>query len=150
MADKGAKKITEHSLRLAEAMTKLRMDHKQWTRHDLSKASGVSRHSITSIEEGKSQPTTKTLMKLAYALGVSCASIFKYVEDGYLDVSDGDSVVGGDEMNSDGGGADADFEKALFKLRRKSQGNPHLRSTVMELSKLQTVYQKQPAKEKEH
>ena len=50
---------------------------KGMTQEELSKASGVSRAIISGLEKGTSKTTTtKTLMRIADALGVSVSDIF--------------------------------------------------------------------------
>ena len=42
-----------------------------WTRYRLSKESGVQRKHLQMIEDGKTEPTIKTLRKLTAALGTN-------------------------------------------------------------------------------
>lgn len=46
------------------------------TQDDLAKKSGVSRGTISAMENGGKETTTKTLVKIARALGTSVDSIF--------------------------------------------------------------------------
>lgn len=131
--------IANYADRLSVEFRRLRLES-GISRNELSARSGVSRPSIAGIEERTSQPSTGNLMKLTYALGTTCSSLFEFIE------SDFDKSLKGAKDGSISENApdliDEEFERALLKLRRKSVTNPDLRSTVIELAKLQTTYSK--------
>lgn len=52
-----------------------------WTQGELSVKSGVNRVMIARYETGRSSPTSRTLVKLSRALGVSTDRILKGVQD---------------------------------------------------------------------
>lgn len=59
-----------------EAVKKIRM-LKKITQAELGKRSGIARQTINTIENGKSTPTTRTLQKIAKALGVKVSDLLE-------------------------------------------------------------------------
>jgi len=65
-----------------------------WTQEALAQHSGVSRRMLVSVEQGGSNASISTLLKLAWALGVSLAALVEEPSDGVLTVRRaGDRVV---------------------------------------------------------
>ncbi|ABG03558.1 transcriptional regulator, XRE family [Rubrobacter xylanophilus DSM 9941] len=58
---------------------KLRQLRRQmgWSQHELARRSGVDRATISAIESGKRDPSGSTMRKLADALGVPVAELYK-------------------------------------------------------------------------
>lgn len=131
--------VEELSKQLAVEVKSLRLE-RGISRNELSQLSGISRPTITTIEDSKVSPSVGTLVKILYCLDQSCSQAFKSIEERAVS-----SIQEGDELNEEEVGynplkLDEAFEKAVFKLRRKAKTNPDLRTTVIDLSKLQTVY----------
>jgi transcriptional regulator with XRE-family HTH domain len=57
-----------------------------WTQEDLAQHSGVSRRMLVSVEQGASNASIATLLKLAWALGVSLAALVEEPSDGVMTV----------------------------------------------------------------
>lgn len=138
-SNKETKLVNESKLSLDERVQLISRELKSLriestrSRNDFSKVSQLSRHTITEVEEGNTQPTIGTLMKMTDALGVNCQYLFSKVE--------GESVLPvSDEHTESFVEDDQDLEKALYKLRRKCQTNPDLRSSIISLSRVQAIY----------
>ncbi len=57
-----------------------------WTQEDLAQHSGVSRRMLVSVEQGSSNASISTLLKLSWALGVSLAALVEEPSDGVMSV----------------------------------------------------------------
>jgi transcriptional regulator with XRE-family HTH domain len=66
--------------RLATHLHNLRLD-RGWTLDQLAKTSGVSRGTLSRIEQGEVSPTTETLAKLSTAFGLAMSRLLSQVED---------------------------------------------------------------------
>ena len=64
------------SKRLGENLKKLRLK-KKMSQGDISRKLGVDRAYISSIENGRMNPTLTTLEKLAEAIGINSAELLK-------------------------------------------------------------------------
>ncbi len=70
---------------LGERIRSIRKEHKL-SILDLKNVSGLSKSTISEIENDKSNPTTETLSKIAAALGVNIDEFFKERSDNELDI----------------------------------------------------------------
>lgn len=57
-----------------------------WTQEDLAQHSGVSRRMLISVEQGSANASISTLLKLAWALGVSLAALVEEPTEGIMSV----------------------------------------------------------------
>lgn len=71
------------------------------TQDELAKKSGVSRGTISAMENGDKETTTKTLIKIARALGTSVDSIFLTMSFDQLNAKKGGGVLGNYKVAED-------------------------------------------------
>ena len=67
------------NMELENNLKKIRRSHKL-TQQQLAQRVGVSRQSVYAIETGKSEPSLILALKMANALGVNIAEIFRLVD----------------------------------------------------------------------
>lgn len=71
--------------RLATHLRTLRLD-RGWTLDQLAQNSGVSRGTLSRIEQSEVSPTTETLAKLSTAFGIAMSRLLSQVEDSFAPV----------------------------------------------------------------
>lgn len=69
-------KDADYFITLGENIARIRK-RKKWSQSDLGAAAGIESQNINRIERGKSNPTVKTLKKIAEALGCTVADLVK-------------------------------------------------------------------------
>ncbi|WP_417826989.1 helix-turn-helix domain-containing protein [Thalassospira povalilytica] len=74
--------MEEIETRLARRLSQLRTE-RGWSLDELAKRSGVSRASLSRIENGDVSPTASVLSKLCVAFGVTLSRLMQMVEDDF-------------------------------------------------------------------
>jgi transcriptional regulator with XRE-family HTH domain len=77
--------MDEIEARLAQRLSALRAEH-GWSLEALSERSGVSRASLSRIENGEVSPTASVLGKLCVAFGVTMSRLMQMVEEDFAPV----------------------------------------------------------------
>lgn len=75
--------MEEIETRLARGLSQLRTE-RGWSLDELAKRSGVSRASLSRIENGDVSPTASVLSKLCVAFGVTLSRLMQMVEDDFM------------------------------------------------------------------
>lgn len=83
-------RVDEHTAALATSIgVRVRQERtrRRWTLDDLAAAAGVSRRMLVNVEQGTSNPSVGTLLRLSSALGVGLPSLVELTHPAPLDVT---------------------------------------------------------------
>lgn len=99
---------------------------------DVALKSGLSRNAITKSEDGISSPSLDTFLKILFALNFDFRTLFDEVESThgkFQNILEDSKITPVEPL-------DEELGEAVTKLKNKSVSNDHLRTALIELSKL--------------